>query len=167
MVETPAPSTLITSFSPSPSPFAISAPVPTEPIRFNQVYLAFVTPDLTVEPTPNQYAAMTQSLAEYFTTIIKDLIEFDNELEEIVLTNEFNLFDEGIPDKRFNILMKFELSATYIDDAVDIPDEEFLFSAVRDFGISAELIIDVVRTISPFDTVVEIVFRTSDLDEPP
>jgi hypothetical protein len=167
VVETPVPSTLITSFSPSPSPFPISVAFPTEPIRYNKVYLALVAPALTAEPKPNQYKALTRSVAEYFTASIKALKEFDTELEEIVLTNEFNLFEEGVPDKRFNILMNFDLSATYSDDAINIPDEESLFSAVRDFGITTELIVDVVRRLSPFEAVEEIVFRISDLDAPP
>lgn len=130
--------------------------------------MAFVAPDLTVEPTPNQYEAMTQRLEEYFVTILKDLKAFDTELEEIVLTNESNLFEKGIPAERFNILMNFDLSATYSDDAINIPDEEALFIAIRDFGISRELILDVIRPISPFETVNEIIFRTtSDLQELP
>jgi hypothetical protein len=165
LVDTPAPSTLIASVSPSPSPFPIS--VPTEPILYNKVYLALVAQDLSVEPTANQYKALTRSLEEYFTATLQDLNEFDTELVEIVLTNEFNLFEEGIPDERFNILMNFDLSATFSDNAINIPDEEAIFSALLEFGITSELIIDVVRTLAPFQTVNEVVFRTSDLEAPP
>jgi hypothetical protein len=128
--------------------------------------LALVAPNLTSEPVPNQYRALTRSLEEYFEATLRDLDEF-TELEDIVLTNEFNLFEEGIPKKRFNILMNFDLSATYSDDAIKIPDEESLFLAVRDFGISAGLITDAIRTLTPFETVVEVIFSVSDLESPP
>ena len=167
VVETPVPSTLIKSFSPLPSPNPTNVAFPTVPVRYNKVYLAFVTPDLTVEPTPSQYEALTVRLADYFAANIKDLKEFDTELEELVLTNEFNLFEEGIPSRRFNVLMNFDLSASYSDDTINIPNELSLFSAVRDFGISTELITDVVRILTPFEAVEEIVFRISNLNAPP
>jgi hypothetical protein len=133
------------------------------------VYLAIAAVDLTVEPTQNQYNALTRRLEQYFETSIRDslLQEFEAELEEIILTNEFNFFEEGIPVERFNVLMNFDLSATYSDSSIKIPDEESLFIAIRDFAISEELIKDVIRPLSPFQDVNEIVFRVSDLEAPP
>ena len=131
--------------------------------------MAIVAADIAAEPTRNQYKALTQRLEEFFKASIKNALlqEFEAELEEIILTNEFNLFDEGIPAKRFNILMNFDLSATYSTDSINIPDEESLFVAVRDFGISAALITDVIRPLSPLEDATEIVFRVSDLTSPP
>lgn len=164
---TSAPSTLIASFSPSPSPFPVG--MPTTSNRYNKVYLAIAAVDLAVEPTQNQYNALTRRLEQYFEASIRDslLQEFEAELEEIILTNEFNFFEEGIPVERFNVLMNFDLSATYSDDSNKIPDEESLFIAIRDFAISEELIIDVIRPLSPFQDVNEIVFSVSDLEAPP
>ena len=165
---TSAPSTQISSLSPSPSPFPMSD-VPTVPIRFNKVFLALEAPDLTVEPNPSQYNALTRNLAEFFEEILKEEIlnEFDALLEKIVLTNEFNLFEVGIPNDDFNIYMNFDLSATYSDDSNIIPDEEYIFTFIRDFGITADLILSAIRPVSPFESVVQIVFSSSTLDTPP
>jgi hypothetical protein len=133
------------------------------------VYLAIAAVDLTVEPTWNQYTALTRRLGQYFKKSIEDslLQEFDAQLEEIILINEFNLFEEGIPAERYNILMNFDVSATYSDNSSNIPDEESLFIAIRDFGIEEELIMTVIRPLSPFEDANDIVFRISDLKAPP
>jgi hypothetical protein len=80
-------------------------------------------------------------------------------LESIVLSNEFNLFNAGIPARRFNVLLNLGLSAVYSSGTIS---EMSLFESIRDNAINAELIFEI-RNQTPFERTNEIIFQVSDL----
>jgi hypothetical protein len=149
-----------------------SSPTPVQTVRVTDYYVAFVAPDATREPTPDEYDEMSRRITAYFNDTFTGIYATDPNTEflDVVSSNDFSLYGTaaGIPEARFNIYMNFDFSDFTFTEASVVPTSAEIFQIMRD-AITPDFIIDVVRTYTgtPFDSTNEVFFSASEFNGPP
>jgi hypothetical protein len=134
-----------------------------------------VAPDASRSPTTEEFAEMLLRITAYFDAYLTEYLATNQTLsfDRIETSNDFNLYgtpEAGQPEERYNIFMNFNYSDfIFSPDTLNPPTSDEIF-AILLTSITADLILDVVRTytFTPFESTNEIFCGSSPyIDGPP
>ena len=157
------PPTVVPSVSPSANPSAS----PSEGVvRINinrRIYFSYAS-ESNVEPTASQYNAARRTTIDYYDDYIRRTLMVTRPLIEFIEWNAtlFNTtHNAGIPQRRFNIYMEYDMVvAIYTKDSRNVPSPGEFLNLLKD-GYVYEYLLNITSLSgTPFEMVTEGVFST-------
>lgn len=150
-------------------------PAPIQTRRVPNVVLSYVLPAGTVRtdssPTYTDYAILAQITAEWFEQAVRgQLVSDDMFLLSVDAKLDFAASNEGNPEPRFNAMIVYDY-VEYIyyvttKAASNAPSRAELDAVMRD-SITAEYVLNAVRTVEAFAAASEVFYQTTGRPLPP
>lgn len=142
---------------PTSIPVATNSPVPGVVIGVDY-YIAYVVPDLTREPSVDEYEGLRSATNEYFVQLFTDYYQTNSEIaflgfDSTIVTALYG-DQAGKPDVRFNVDIEYSAEVTLAGSS--LPDAAEIFDLMKSF-INQQYLLDFVRLLTPFESTNEVV----------
>lgn len=158
---------------PTLAPGTVAPAGPTDPfppdaiqVRVRDYFLAYVIPNLTVQPTPEQTAALITITETFWDAYFKEKYPRSPQryIGIQIIPNEVR-YRAGIPEQKFNFYIDFNTTVAFEGGSTNLPATQALFDVMAQANFQS-YILNYVRRVNidpnPFRSNNEVIFRASE-----